>query len=85
MTRVGRARERGETTGFMQVLVDPATEHVLGVTLFGIEGDEIIHQFIQAMTAGLSYKAMLRAVPVHPTVAELIPTLLSRLAPLEPA
>ena len=85
MARVGRARERGETTGFMRVLVDPATEQFVGVSLFGIEGDEIIHQFIQAMTAGLSYRAMMRAVPVHPTVAELIPTLLGRLQPLTTA
>lgn len=81
MSRVGRARERGETTGFMRVLVDAEHEHILGVTLFGIEADEVIHQFIQAMYAGLSYKTMMRAVPVHPTVSELIPTLLEGLKP----
>lgn len=82
MARVGRARERGETTGFMRVLVDPATEQFLGVTLFGIEADEVLHQFILAMSAGLSYRAMMKAVPVHPTVAELIPTLLAGLRPM---
>ena len=82
MARVGRARERGETTGFMRVLVDADSERILGATLLGIEADEIIHQFIQAMFAGLSYKTMMRAVPIHPTVSELIPTLLSRLEPL---
>lgn len=81
MARVGRARERGETTGFMRVLVDPESEHILGATLFGIEADEIIHLFIQAMYGGISYKAMMRAVPVHPTVSELIPTLLAGLKP----
>jgi pyruvate/2-oxoglutarate dehydrogenase complex dihydrolipoamide dehydrogenase (E3) component len=83
MARVGRARERGETTGFLRVLVCAETERILGATLIGVEADEIIHQFIQAMFAGLSYKAMMLAVPVHPTVSELIPTLLSRLEPLE--
>ena len=82
MARVGRARERGETTGFLRVLVDAENERILGATLLGIEADEIIHQFIQAMFSGLSYKAMMRAVPIHPTVSELIPTLLSRLEPL---
>ncbi len=82
MTRIGRARERGETTGFLRVLVDAETEQFLGVTLFGIEADEIIHQFIQAMYAGISYKKLILAVPIHPTVSELIPTLLLRLAPM---
>ena len=82
MARVGRARERGETTGFLRALVDAESEQLVGVTLFGIEADEIVHQFIQAMTSGLSYKAMMRAVPVHPTVSELIPTLLGRLMPI---
>jgi pyruvate/2-oxoglutarate dehydrogenase complex dihydrolipoamide dehydrogenase (E3) component len=82
MARVGRARERGETTGFLRVLVDAETDLFVGATLFGIEADEIIHQFIQAMSAGLTTKALMRAVPVHPTVSELIPTLLAGLAPM---
>lgn len=81
MTRVGRARERGETTGFMKVLVDPHTERFLGATLFCIEADEILHTFIHAMSAGVSYRNIARAVPIHPTVSELIPTLLEGLAP----
>lgn len=81
MTRIGRARERGETAGFLRVLVDAENEQVLGATLFGIEADEIIHLFIQAMTANLSYKTLMRAVPVHPTVSELIPTLFCGLKP----
>ena len=82
MTRVGRARERGETTGFMQVLVDAETQRILGATLFGIEADEAIHCLIDAMSANLSYPAIQRAVHIHPTVAELIPTLLGELQPL---
>ena len=81
MTRVGRARERGETTGFMRVLADAGSHRLLGVTLLGIEADEIIYQFIQAMTLGLSYQSMMLPVPVHPTVSEMIPTLLAGLAP----
>lgn len=81
MARIGRARERGETRGFLRVLVDAESEQFLGATLFGIEADEIVHQFIQAMSAGLGYKELIRAVPVHPTVSELIPTLLAGLAP----
>lgn len=83
MTRVGRARERGETAGFMKVLVDGETDRFLGATLFSIEGDEIIHSFIHAMAAGVSYKTIMKAVPIHPTVSELIPTLLAGLTPLE--
>jgi pyruvate/2-oxoglutarate dehydrogenase complex dihydrolipoamide dehydrogenase (E3) component len=82
MSRVGRARERGETTGFLRALVDAETEQFLGATLFGIESDEIIHQFIQAISAGQTYRSMMRAVPIHPTVSELLPTLLSMLAPI---
>jgi pyruvate/2-oxoglutarate dehydrogenase complex dihydrolipoamide dehydrogenase (E3) component len=81
MSRVGRARERGETVGFLRVLVEGSTDQILGATLFGIEADEVIHQFIQAMTAKQSYKALMTAVPVHPTVSELIPTLLGGLTP----
>lgn len=82
MSRVGRARERGETTGFMKVLVDADTDRILGATLFCIEADEIVHGFIQMMAAGVPYTSMARAVPIHPTVSELIPTLLAGLAPL---
>ena len=85
MARVGRARERGETTGFMRVLVDADSEHIVGATLFGIEADEVVHQFIQAMFSNLSYKALVRAVPIHPTVSELLPTLLGGLKPITAA
>ena len=82
MTRVGRARERGETQGFMQVLVDGETQRILGAALLGIEADEAIHCIIDVMNAGAPYTAIRRAVHIHPTVAELIPTLLGELEPL---
>ena len=83
MARVGRARERSETQGFMKVLVDRETERVLGAALLGIEADEVIHLFIDNMAAGLPYTAISRTMHIHPTVSELIPTLLQSLKPLE--
>jgi len=86
MTRVGRARERGETQGFMKVLVDAQTERILGASLLCIDGDEIVHSLLIAMAAGVSYKVVQQTMHIHPTVGELIPTLLGQLAPLtEPA
>jgi pyruvate/2-oxoglutarate dehydrogenase complex dihydrolipoamide dehydrogenase (E3) component len=82
MKRVGRARERGETQGFMQVLVDAETQKILGAALLGIEADEAIHGIIDVMSAGAPYTVITRAVPIHPTVSELIPTLLGTLEPL---
>jgi pyruvate/2-oxoglutarate dehydrogenase complex dihydrolipoamide dehydrogenase (E3) component len=82
MARVGRARERSETQGFMKVLVDRETERVLGAALLGIEADEVIHLFIDNMAAGLPYTAISRTMHIHPTVSELIPTLLQSLKPL---
>ena len=83
MTRVGRARERGETQGFMQVLVDAETKKILGAALLGIEGDEAIHCILDVMYAGAPYTVIQRAMHIHPTVAELIPTLLGDLKPLQ--
>ncbi len=82
MTRVGRARERGETQGFMKVLVDAESERILGASLLCIEGDEIVHSLLDVMAADASYKVIERAVHIHPTVSELIPTLLGQLVPL---
>ena len=82
MTRVGRAKERGETQGFMKVLVDAQSERILGASLLCIEGDEIVHSLLDAMAGGLSYKVIQRAMHIHPTVSELIPTLLGQLKPL---
>jgi pyruvate/2-oxoglutarate dehydrogenase complex dihydrolipoamide dehydrogenase (E3) component len=83
MSRVGRARERGETDGFMKALVDAKTERILGAAIYGIEGDEAIHTFVDIMNAGASYKVLQRAMHIHPTVSELIPTLLGSLKPLK--
>lgn len=84
MGRVGRARERGETQGFMKVLVDAQTERILGAALLCIEGDEIVHALLDVMAAGASYRVVQHAVHIHPTVSELIPTLLGELVPLPP-
>lgn len=84
MSRVGRAKERGETQGFMKVLVDSQTERILGASLLCIEGDEIVHSLLDVMAANASYRVVQRAVHIHPTVSELIPTLLGQLAPLPP-
>ncbi len=83
MTRVGRARERDETQGFMKVLVDADTQRILGATLFCIEGDEAIHALLDTMAADQPYTVIQRCVHIHPTVSELIPTLLGSLAPLD--
>ncbi|MGZ8269335.1 MAG: pyruvate/2-oxoglutarate dehydrogenase complex dihydrolipoamide dehydrogenase, partial [Burkholderiales bacterium] len=74
---------RGETQGFMKVLVDAESEHFLGAALLGIEGDEVIHAIADLMYAKAPYTIMQRAVHVHPTVSELLPTLLGTLEPLE--
>ena len=83
MTRVGRARERGETDGYLEALVDADTNLILGATLLGIEADEAIHCLLDAMSAGLPYTAVSRTMHIHPTVSELIPTMLQGLKPLE--
>ncbi len=83
MARVGRARERSETEGFMEALVDAETQRILGATLFGVEADEVIHALINVMYAEAPYTVIERAVPVHPTVSELLPTLFGTLKPLD--
>ena len=83
MSRVGRARERGETDGFIEALVDADTQRILGATLLGIEADEAIHCLLDVMTAGLPCTAVSRTMHIHPTVSELIPTMLQSLKPLE--
>lgn len=82
MSRVGRARERGETRGFMKVLADAATGRLLGASLLGLGGDEVVHGLLDVMYAGAPYSVIARAVHIHPTVSELIPTLLQGMVPL---
>ena len=82
MTRIGRAREAGETQGFMKVLVDADSKELLGAAIFGLNGDEIVHSLLDVMYARKPYTTIQRAVHIHPTVSELIPTLLGTLGPL---
>ena len=82
MARVGRARERSETQGFMKVLVDAETKKILGAAILGIGGDEVVHSLTDVMYAGAPYTVIQRATHIHPTVTELIPTLLGDLKPL---
>ncbi len=82
MTRVGRAIEKGETKGFMKVVADAETKDILGAAILGVSGDEAIHGIIDIMNAGASYPVLQWAVPVHPTVSELIPTVLGDLKPI---
>ncbi|MBB4568769.1 FAD-containing oxidoreductase [Rhizobium leucaenae] len=79
MSRVGRAVEKGETQGLMKVVADVETGQILGAAILGVEGDEAIHGFIDAMHARTPYPVLKWAVPIHPTVSELIPTLLGGL------
>jgi len=79
MTRVGRAVEKGETLGFMKVVADRETRKIMGASILGTGGDEAIHGLLDAMSAGIDVDAMIRAVPIHPTVSELIPTLLGEM------
>ena len=83
MKRVGRARERGETQGFMKILIDAETKKILGAAILGIGGDEIVHSILDVMYADAPYTVIQRAVHIHPTVTELIPTMLGDLRPLE--
>ena len=82
MTRVGRAIEKDETQGLMKVVVDAETKKILGAAILGTGGDEAIHGVLDMMNAGVSYKTLQQAVPIHPTVSELIPTVLGELRPL---
>ena len=83
MTRVGRAREAGETQGFMKVVVDADSGELLGASLLGLNGDEIVHSLLDVMYAKSPYTTIQRAVHIHPTVTELIPTLLGNLKPIK--
>ncbi len=83
MTRVGRAVEKGETGGFMKIIVDAESEEILGAAILGVEGDEAIHSILDIMYAKAPYTVIKRAMHIHTTVSELIPTVLGELKPLE--
>ena len=82
MTRVARAVEKGETQGFMKVIVDAETKGILGAAILGVTGDEVIHTLLDVMYAKAPYTIVSRAMHIHPTVSELLPTLLQGLQPL---
>ena len=82
MTKVGRATEKGETLGFMKVLVDAETKLILGASILGTGGDEAVHCLLDTMYAKAPYTTVQRAMHIHPTVSELIPTVLGDLKPL---
>jgi pyruvate/2-oxoglutarate dehydrogenase complex dihydrolipoamide dehydrogenase (E3) component len=83
MTRIGRAVEKGETQGFMKVLVDADSKEILGAAILGVEGDEVVHSILDVMYARAPYTVIRRAVHIHPTVSELVPTVLGELQPIE--
>jgi pyruvate/2-oxoglutarate dehydrogenase complex dihydrolipoamide dehydrogenase (E3) component len=83
MARVGRARERSETQGFMKALVDGATRKILGASMLGINCDEVIQLLLVVMYSGQPHTLINRSMLIHPTVAELVPTLFERLKPVE--
>jgi pyruvate/2-oxoglutarate dehydrogenase complex dihydrolipoamide dehydrogenase (E3) component len=82
MTRVGRAVERGETQGFMKIVADADTHRMLGAAILGISGDEAVHGVLDLMNADQPYQTLKWAVPIHPTVSELLPTLVGDLQPI---
>ena len=83
MQGVSRAREAGETQGFMKVLVDARSERLLGAAILGLNGDEVVHALLDVMAADRPYTVISRTVHIHPTVSELVPTLLQKLVPLD--
>src|SRR5262249_54299964 len=85
MTNVKRAVEKGETQGFMKIVVDAKTGEILGAAILGPGGDEVIHSILDVMYAKAPYSLIRRAMHIHPTVSELIPTMLDDLHPLAAA
>jgi len=81
MSRIGRAIEKGETDGLMKVVVDASSHEILGASILGTGGDEVIHCLLDAMYAKAPYPLLQRAMHIHPTVAEFIPTVLGELSP----
>jgi pyruvate/2-oxoglutarate dehydrogenase complex dihydrolipoamide dehydrogenase (E3) component len=81
MSRVGRAVEKGETQGFIKISVDAETKHIIGAAILGVGGDEVVHVLLDVMYAKAPYTVIQRAMHIHPTVAEFLPTVLSKLEP----
>ncbi|MBV8743576.1 MAG: FAD-dependent oxidoreductase, partial [Xanthobacteraceae bacterium] len=83
MGRVSRAVERSETEGFMRMLIDRDSKHIVGASLLGLNADEVIHTILDLMYAKAPYTTLQRAMHIHPTVSEYLPTMLGSLTPLE--
>ena len=83
MENVSRAYEKGETKGFMKILVDRESKQILGASFLGLAGDEVIHSILDLMYAKAPYTVVQRAMHIHPTVSELIPTMIGDLKPLQ--
>jgi pyruvate/2-oxoglutarate dehydrogenase complex dihydrolipoamide dehydrogenase (E3) component len=81
MTRVNRAVEKGETKGLMKIVVDADSEEILGAAVLGTGGDEVIHGILDMMYAKARYPVLQHAMHIHPTVSELVPTILGELKP----
>jgi pyruvate/2-oxoglutarate dehydrogenase complex dihydrolipoamide dehydrogenase (E3) component len=83
MEKVGRAVEKGETRGFIKILVDAESKLILGASLLGVGGDEVIHTILDLMYAEAPCTVLQRAMHIHPTVSELLPTMMNGLKPLQ--
>ncbi|MEH0153156.1 FAD-containing oxidoreductase [Limibacter armeniacum] len=83
MSRIARAKEKGETYGFMKILVEEDSQKLIGATILGVGGDEVIHSLLDVMYSEKPYTVITHAMHIHPTVSELIPTVLGDLKPLE--
>ncbi len=81
MSGVSRAVEKGETQGFIKIAVDAETKQILGAAILGTGGDEVIHVLLDVMYAKAPHTVVRRAMHIHPTVAEYLPTVLSQLEP----
>ncbi len=85
MSRVARAIEKGETEGFIKIVVDADTRQILGAAILSVGGDEVIHGILDVLYAKAPYTTLRRALHIHPTVSELVPTILSELEPMSQA
>jgi hypothetical protein len=85
MTKVSRAVEKGETQGFMKILVDAGSKRILGASILGVGGDEVVHCILDLMYARVPYTVLQRAMHIHPTVSELLPTMMGELKSLAPS
>ena len=81
MSRISRAVEKGETQGFMKIVVDAESKQILGAAILGVGGDEIVHTVLDVMYAKAPYTVIQRAMHIHPPVSEYLPTVMGELEP----